>query len=679
MQPTIKLKTVLQSNLIYYILFIFIIIYIIINTILITYDTNISNFESIIGTVTDITYQDEKMTFILVSNKEKIICNYYSKNYINLLGKKVIITGERTTINNNTIPNNFNYKKYLYNNKIYVKYNVNNIKIIKKENIFYKLKNLIIKRINTFSNKIKPYLNLFILGENDYLDKSIANIYRTNGIWHLFAISGMHVSIIIILFNKVFKKLKYRNILISIFLLYFVFLTNYSLSVIRVVLYYILKNILAYYDIKISSIRILLLCAFLLLLINPFNIFNVAFQYSFLVSASLILMNKRIKGNYFKKIILISFISFIVSLPITINLNYEINLSSIFLNIFYVPFISFLIFPISIISFLFPLLSKLLEILITFLEFTNKIIYNLKLTIVIPKIPFIIIIIYYLAIYFIYKKNKKSLYFLLLFLLIINKIIYKLDNNFYIYYLDVGQGDSSIIISPFKKEVIMIDTGGNIYSNYHISDNIIIFLKSLGIKKVDSLILSHGDYDHMGESINIVNNFKIDKVFFNCGNFNNLENNLIDVLKKKNISFYSCYKQLEINDKKLYFINNKNYNNENDNSIVTYTKLGSYQFLFMGDASINVEQDLINKYKLNNIDVLKVGHHGSKTSSDKEFINEIKPKYSIISVGKNNRYGHPDKETLDNLQNSTIYRTDLSGSIMIKIKNDKLKIKEYMP
>ena len=99
----------------------------------------------------------------------------------------------------------------------------------------------------------------------------------------------------------------------------------------------------------------------------------------------------------------------------------------------------------------------------------------------------------------------------------------------------------------------------------------------------------------------------------------------------------------------------------------------------MGDAGVEVEEDLIEKYNLQDIDVLKVGHHGSKTSSSIEFINEINPKYSIISVGKNNRYGHPNKEVLNNLYNSKIYRTDQDGSIMFKIKNNKLKIKTCSP
>ena len=178
----------------------------------------------------------------------------------------------------------------------------------------------------------------------------------------------------------------------------------------------------------------------------------------------------------------------------------------------------------------------------------------------------------------------------------------------------------------------------------------------------------------MGEAINLVNNFKVEKVIFNCGVFNELEENLIKVLDKKKIPYYSCIEELNIDNNKLYFLNNKDYGNENDNSSVIYTNLNNHKFLFMGNAGIEVEEDLIKKYNLSDIDVLKVGHHGSKTSSGEEFINEINPKYSIISVGKNNRYAHPNKEVLDNLKESKIYRTDQNGSVMFKIKNNKLKI-----
>ena len=188
---------------------------------------------------------------------------------------------------------------------------------------------------------------------------------------------------------------------------------------------------------------------------------------------------------------------------------------------------------------------------------------------------------------------------------------------------------------------------------------------------------SHGDYDHMGEAINLVENFKVEKVIFNCGPYNDLENELIEVLDKKKIKYYSYIKELNVDNNKLHFLQTKEYDNENENSNVIYTKLNGYKFMFMGDAGVEKEKDILEKYNVSKIDVLKIGHHGIKTSSDKNFIDEMNPKYSVISVGKNNRYGHPNKEVLNNLDNSKIYRTDINGEIKIKIKRNNFNIKTY--
>ncbi len=179
----------------------------------------------------------------------------------------------------------------------------------------------------------------------------------------------------------------------------------------------------------------------------------------------------------------------------------------------------------------------------------------------------------------------------------------------------------------------------------------------------------------MGESVNLVENFNVENVIFNCGEFNDLEQELIRVLNKKKIPYYSCINKLN----NLYFLQTDLYDNENDNSNVIYTEINGYKFMFMGDAGIEKEKDILDKYNISDIHVLKVGHHGSKTSSSETFINEMNPKYGVISVGKNNRYGHPNKEVLDNLEDSKVNRTDQDGSIMFKIKNNKLKIETCTP
>ena len=249
----------------------------------------------------------------------------------------------------------------------------------------------------------------------------------------------------------------------------------------------------------------------------------------------------------------------------------------------------------------------------------------------------------------------------------------------YIKIIDIGQGDSILIHS--NNESILIDTGGK--SNYSkeknstIAKNITIpLLKSLGIKKIKTLILTHGDADHMGEAKYLVEHFYIDNIIINLGNINYLEEELIKIRKDT----IKGYEELQISCGNLDLIQlNKKYQDENTSSQVYYITNGHINILLTGDASIESELDLINKYNLPKMDILKVGHHGSKTSTSKKMIDIINPKYSVISVGRNNKFNHPHKEVLDNLKNSKIYRTDQDGSITFKIKKDKLKIETCSP
>ena len=561
----------------------------------------------------------------------------------------------------------------------YFSMSVSDISIIKRnKNILYKIKNYLIKRIN----KIKrfEYLNTFILGDNSGISDNVLESYRINGTSHLFSVSGMHISLLSTLILLILNKIKksYINYLFAIiFLIFFMFLTNFTPSVIRATFLFIFIILNKVLKLNLSTLKILLIILSFNLIINPYNIYNTGFIFSYIISFYLISFNKIINRNknYIIKILITSSISFIASIPILINNYFSINFMTILNNIIFVPLISIIIFPFSLIVLFIPKLDFIYNIMINILENLSLFMTNFKIEVIFSKVNVFIIILYYLIITFIlfkvYKKKYKYIFLLLIMLFIHTNISY-IRNDLYITFIDVGQGDSAFIHLPHNQGNILIDTGGKY--NYDVSKDIISYLKSKGIKNIDYLIFTHGDFDHMGEAVNIVSNFKVEKVIFNCGDFNELEQELINVLEKKKIPYYSCIKELNISDNRLYFLNNKDYGNENDNSSVIYTKINNHKFLFMGDAGVEVEEDLIEKYNLQDIDVLKVGHHGSKTSSSQSFIDEINPKYSIISVGKNNRYGHPNKEVLDNLEKSKIYRTDEDGSIMFKIKNNKFKI-----
>lgn len=667
-----KLKMILQSRYIFKILTILILIITIIYTkyypFKSVFNTNDTEF---IGIVEDYIIKDNQIKISLKS-KERIIVTYkYTGKVFNNLsyGDKIKVTGVLKEPSTNNIFNNFNYKKYLYNKKIYYIIEASKIdKIQNNNNHIYTIKNLLYTRINSL--KSSNYIKALLFGDNK-LDKEIKTSYQINGISHLFSVSGFHInfitSIIYFYLDRVTYNKKIKYITVDIFLVLYLLLCN-TTSLLRCTVMNILLSINHLLKLNIKKIDIILLTLILCIIINPFIIYDIGFIYSYTISFFLILYKNKYKtNNKLLKIIYISLISFLVSLPINIYTSYEINFLSIILNIIIVPIVSLILLPLSLLTLIFPILDNILYLITSILEKISLYTSNINIfKQILSKPSIILIIIYYLVIILILSKNKH--YYLILILLIFHKTIPLYNSNLEVVMFDVGEADSMLISTPSKKVNILIDTGRGIDIN-----NIIIYLKSIGISKLNYLIITHGDEDHIGGALYLIDNFKVDNVILNKGDYTELEVELITHLKNKNIKYTNNINKIPLLGSYMYLLNTKKFSNENDNSIVTYFEYQKYKFLFMGDSSSKTEEYLINNYNLTNISFLKVGHHGSNTSSSPLFINKITPKVSLISVGRNNFYHHPNKEVLTNLSNSVIYRTDINKSIKIKI-NNKVKI-----
>lgn len=674
---SLKLRIILLCDYLYYILFFITCIFLLVNInkkIDVPILTN-NSYELIIDDykINDKTitiYFDNIIGKYYVDNNEKV--KEFKDNYS--FGDKIYIEGEMSVPNNNTIPNNFNYKDYLYHKYIYYIIKIDKIKMISKnDNIFLNIKNSIYKRIDKI--KYNNYLYAFILGKSYYIDSEVLNNYKINGITHLFALSGLHVSmfssIILFILKKIKLSEKLSYFITSLFLIFFAFIASFTPSIVRSVLFFILSSINNVYYLYVKPKYLLYIVFSILIFINPFYIYDTGFILSFCISFFILLFNEKNKiNNNLLSILVISILSTLSSLPIIINMSYEINILGFINNLFFIPYVTYIVFPLSIIVVFISKLSFILNFLIIIMEYISKVssnIFNIKL--IFPKMSLFLIIIYYVLLILIVKKiNLKKIFIIYLSFLYFRC---DFDKNNYVYFIDVGQGDSALIVTKNNKSVL-IDTGGKVGSNYSLmKSNVIPFFKNIGIRKLDYLFITHGDYDHAGYGIDLVNNFNVKNRFTNKGKYNSLE-------KKLNIkSFNNSY--IKIDNVEIYSLNSKLYNNENSDSLVLLVIIDNYKLLFMGDASINTEKDIMNNYDIGDVFILKVGHHGSKTSSSEEFINSVNPKYSIISVGKNNKFGHPNKEVLDNLSNSKIYRTDIDGSIMFKIKKDKLRIETYSP
>lgn len=674
---SLKLRIILLCDYLYYILLFITCIFLLINI----------NKKIETPTLTDNSYEliindykiNDKTVTIYFDN---MIGKYYVDNYNEIknfknnysFGDKVYIEGEISIPNNNTIPNNFNYKDYLYYKYIYYIIKIDKIKIISKnDKVFLNIKNFIYKRIESI--KYNDYLYAFILGKSYYIDSEVLNNYKVNGITHLFALSGLHVSmfssIILFILKKIKLNEKLSYLITSLFLIFFAFIASFTPSIVRSVLFFILSSINNVYYLYIKPKYLLYIVFSILIFINPFYIYDTGFMLSFCISFFILLFNEKNKiNNNLLSILVISILSALSSLPIIINMSYEINILGFINNLFFIPYVTYIVFPLSIIVVFISKLSFLLNFLIIIMEYVSKVSSNiLNIKLIFPKMSLFLIIVYYVLLMLIVKKiNLKKIFIIYLSFLYFRC---DFDKNNYVYFIDVGQGDSALIVTKNNKS-ILIDTGGKVGSNYSLmKGNIIPFFKSIGIRKLDYLFITHGDYDHAGYGVDLINNFNVKNRFTNKGKYNSLEKKL-DVK-----SFNDSY--IKIDNVEIYSLNSKLYNNENSDSLVLLIIIDNYKLLFMGDASISTEKDIMNNYDIGDVFLLKVGHHGSKTSSSEEFVNNINPVYSIISVGKNNKFGHPNKEVLDNLSDSKIYRTDIDGSIEIMINKDGYDIKNYSP
>ncbi|MFV0274915.1 MAG: ComEC/Rec2 family competence protein [Bacilli bacterium] len=458
----IRLRILLLYDIIYYLLFLIVLIYALVCN---KYE-DISVFPNqtreIIGIVNSIKLIDNKYQ-LEIKSKEKIIAYIETDNLIEN-GYKIKLIGEISNIASVRNKNVFNYKNYVYNKGIYRIFYADEIEILSKRiSILYKLKNFIIFKIN--SNKyIYHYLSAFVLGEKHLINNEVYTSYSTNGVNHLFAVSGMHVALLIGIITFTLKKLNFseskRLIINTLIILIYIFLTNFTESLLRAGLFFILLSVNKLFYFHIKNINLLLLTFSILVIFNSYIIYSMSFQFSFIITLFLILSSEFISKSKLK-LLLVSLISFLVSVPIMLYYFFQLNILSVLYNLFFVPFVSILIFPLSIASLFIPILGIVVLFLINILESISLFLSKVDIFIfIISKPSLIFIFIYYILALLFIKKQKLIFIIPLLLMILIQGNLKYLDSSAKIVMLDIGQGDSILIKLPNNMGNILVDTGG---------------------------------------------------------------------------------------------------------------------------------------------------------------------------------------------------------------------------
>ena len=675
-----KLKIILQSNIITIFIFLITVFYILFYLNNKPESKYTKNENIITGYIYECDRKEDKIV-LKVKGKENILVNYYD-DFKCELGSYIKAYGEIKKPEKNTNFYLFNYQNYLLTKKINYIFKADKIeKINTKIPFIYQIKNYLNKHIENY--KSKPYLEALVLGKDDNIKENVIESYQTNGISHLLAISGAQITLfscgLLFILSKLFSK-NTSYLFTIMFLLFYLFITNFQSSILRAVAFFIILTINKQFELKISTLKLLIITLCTLLIINPYLIYSLGFILSFTVSFFLILFKGLINKyqNYFSKTLVISLIAFLSSAPIIINNFFKINLLSPIINLYFVPLVTFIIYPLALLIFIFRPLDNIFLNIVTIMEKASLKLSNIDiLNLSMSHINIIFFIIYYLIIIFILYNWQKGRNYVIVFfiILLIHHNINYLNPYSTLTMIDVGQGDSFLLKLKHNKANILIDTGGiasyDDRKPYDIAKNILIpYLNAEGVNKLDYLIITHGDFDHGGMAKNLIKNFKIKHIILNREN-NNLEKEIIKKFKGKITNISEGI--IKIENITLNFLNGLNTYDENKASLIIYTNIENRNILLMGDATKESENYILNTYNLPKMDILKVGHHGSNTSTSKKLIKKISPKISLISAGKNNIYGHPHQETLKKLKNSDVYITKKDGAVKINLNNFTIK------
>ncbi len=597
-------------------------------------------------------YNNKKYQIMYFNPKEEI-------KYGDVISIKVKKIEEITSQFNNK--SSFDSKKYYKSKKISYKIQAAEPMIIKSEpNIIEKLKNIRenqIEKVKEIFPKNSYLINSLVFGEK-IEDEDIYNQIKSIGIIQLFTISGLHISFIILIIDKLLKLLKIQDknikILSCFILLVYMPLSGGGTSVKRAILMFIISTCFFYIEKEIDKIYIWLISLLIFIVINPFIILNIGFILTYLITFFLILNKDFLSNKTIKEEIYFNYYITMFIFPITINLNNKFNILLPFLLIIY----NRLIYILLSLSFVIVLcinikVNVVLVILkVVFNIFTNIFLILNKIselsTIKIHHYNYVFIVIYMsfylkqLKEYYMFKdkiNTKKKHFIIVLILLSLNiNLIGTID------IIDIGQGDAIFIQKPLSYN-ILIDTGPK-KSKKEIEK----FLDYKGIKKIDNLIITHNHEDHQGSFENIIKDYKIGKIYLNNNTYLKFEDLLNDYNYKIIDGFYK-------NKLGYFYTSSINSSEENNNSIVFLTNLGFKKWMFMGDAQKELEEEIINKYNID-VDYLKIGHHGSKTSTSQELLDNTTPKEVFISSGRNNKYNHPNEEVINRLEKNKIKYKD---------------------
>lgn len=530
------------------------------------------------------------------------------------------------------------------------------------------------------------YVRALFLGSRDGLDEDMQGAISDLGILHVFAISGLHVGLLSGILAYGLKRLglmeELAQFVVIAFLVAFVFVAGGSPSILRATGMGVLAILNRRFKWRLSSLDVFSLVFLGNFLLAPYQVLQVGFIYSYWLTAVLILSKPLlapIKG--WKSWLFFPLLAQLGALPLTLYLNYEVNVWAYVANLLLVPVVTGFLIPALLVALFFPVVSLVTEPLLLVFQnsslwlsrqfFRPWIVGALDLHLLIGHIIVFVVVCYAFE-----KWRKWWLWASMIGLTMLILEVNRLNPQSRITFVDVGQGDSIVLRSPRQSCTVVVDTGGEVGRGSNFSWTLEPYLLGSGVRDIDFLIVTHSDFDHYGGALPLLERFPVRNLIINDEAFSNISQSelYLQTLKRAEelgttIQIARAGDQLACGNQRYIFLQPQRVAKDtNDSSLVKLVEMDGVHTLLTGDIGFEVESYILRNLAGRRVDIYKSAHHGSRFSNSMAFMEAVNPQLAVVQAGVNNRFGHPTQEWFDVVEALGIRQFDTPGYGTVQIQ-----------
>lgn len=658
-------------------------------------ETETKGFQTYEATVIQMRRQlEERQIGIVDIRGERIYLTYPQSEPRLVPGDKLLVGGELLEPSAKRVPHAFDFSNFLAGLNVSRTLYAQELEVVGRSFSIWRYQRL---ANDWIESRLPPltasYVQALFLGNRDGLEEDMQSAFSDLGLLHLFAISGMHVNLLSGLLAYGFKRIgileEIAQFGLLLFLASFAVLAGGSPSIVRAASMSGLGILNRQFKWRFSSLDLFSLVLLANLALAPYQLRQTGFIYSYWITFVLVMSRNILStAKGWKLFLFFPFLAQLGALPLTLFMNYEINLWSYGANLLLGPVVTSVLIPVLLLATFVPPLSYVTEMVLLLFQsiglWSARTFFATWTTGAFSLSLLLWLMVIFLAACYGYEKFRRRSIWLgavlaMVFVLEGNRLM----GGSQVTFLDVGQGDSIIIQSPWQACTVVVDTGGQFFVGgrkrpiFH--QTLEPFLLGEGVRSIDYLILTHGDFDHIGEARELLDRFNVGHVIVDSRDHEGYFEVVIDHAKELGVPILiaDTFDELRCGNQHYTFLQpNRQAKDENDASLVKLLEMDGTSVLLTGDIGFEVEPYVLRNLKGRPVDIYKSAHHGSRFSNSLAFMEAVDPQVAVVHAGVNNRFGHPTEAWLEVVKQLGIRQFDTPsyGTVQVRISKNGFNI-----